>query len=289
MPGRNRSCCSAVPYAISVGASRFSPMWLTRAGACARAYSSAQMICWSSDAPRPPASTGHPSPMKPALPSSCSHATRTSKPTSSSPGPPRPFSSAYSPTTWSASHVATSRRKRSSSSVSSTSAMRSGRHLGGEGHELDAHAVGVGQEQEVDAGAGARLLDHGGAAGDEVLRGGLEVVDVERQVGEAHLVAHRRRRAAHPGLGEVEQLDLHGVVLDELRRDLHRSGHLEAALETGRDVAVELEALDLVEAEPVAEEAQRPLEIAHAEPHVRRPVVPHVRVPPAPCACARRT
>ena len=81
-------------------------MWLTRAGACARAYSSAQITCWSIVAPSPPCSTGQPTPMKPALPSSCSQATRTSKPTSSSPGPPRPRSSAYSPTTWSASQAA---------------------------------------------------------------------------------------------------------------------------------------------------------------------------------------
>ena len=38
--GRNRACCSGVPYAISVGPSRSSPRWLTRRGASARAYSS---------------------------------------------------------------------------------------------------------------------------------------------------------------------------------------------------------------------------------------------------------
>ena len=74
----------------------------------------------------------------------------------------------------------------------------------------------------------------------------------------------------------MQQLDLHGVVLDELRHDPHRARHLEAAVEPGRGVAVELEALGLLEAEPVAEEPQRPLEIAHAQAHVRRPVVPHV-------------
>ena len=61
--------------------------------------------------------------------------------------------------------------------------------------------------------------------------GGVEVVDVERQVGEAELVAACRRRPADAGLDEVQQLDLHGVVLDELRHDPHRPGHLEAALE----------------------------------------------------------
>ena len=45
-------------------------MWFTRAGASARAYSSAQMICCARVAPRPPCSTGHPSPMNPARPSS---------------------------------------------------------------------------------------------------------------------------------------------------------------------------------------------------------------------------
>ena len=68
-------------------------------------------------------------------------------------------------------------RKRSSSSVSSTSAMVRRPSSSRQGHELDAHTVGVGQEQEVDARAGARLLDHGGAAVDEVLRGRVEVVD----------------------------------------------------------------------------------------------------------------
>src|SRR5262249_1362907 len=152
-------------------------------------------------------STGHPRPMNPALPSSCSHATRTSKPTSSSPGPPRPFSSAYSPTTWSASQSATSRRNCSSSSESSTSTMWSGgRHSGGNCHQLDPHAVGVGEEQQVDAGTLARVLDDGGAAVDEPLGGHLEVADVEGEVREPHLVAHRGRRAADARLDEMQQL-----------------------------------------------------------------------------------
>ncbi len=74
-------------------------MWLTRAGASAWEYSSAQMICWATDAPRPPCEVGQPSPIQPASPSTRSQSTRMSKPTSSSPGPPRPFNEANSPTT----------------------------------------------------------------------------------------------------------------------------------------------------------------------------------------------
>ena len=69
-------------------------MWFTRPGASARAYSSAQMICWPTVALRPPCSVGQPRPIQPASPSTFSQRSRMSKPTSSSPGPPRPFSEA---------------------------------------------------------------------------------------------------------------------------------------------------------------------------------------------------
>ena len=88
--GRKRPCCSSVPKAISVGASRCSPMWFTRPGRSARAYSSANITCCISVAPRPPCSLGQPSPIQPASPSTRSHARRTSNPSCSRPGPPRP-------------------------------------------------------------------------------------------------------------------------------------------------------------------------------------------------------
>src|SRR4029078_925520 len=63
-----------------------------------------------------------------------------------------------------------------------------------------------------------------------------------------------------------------------------RSGHLETAIEPLGRGAIELEALGFLEAESVAEDPQRASEVTHAQPHVRRPVVPHVDRPP--CAGA---
>ena len=117
MPGRKRWHCSGVPCSMSVGPSRFSPMWLTRPGASARAYSSAQMICWPTVALRPPCSTGQPRPIQPASPSRRSQRSRISKPISSSPGPPRPLRVANSPTMLAASQAWASARKTSSSTV----------------------------------------------------------------------------------------------------------------------------------------------------------------------------
>src|SRR5690606_9520332 len=116
MPGRKRCFCSSLPNAIRVGASSPSPMWPSRPGPPARAYSSCQITCWISDAPRPPASRGQPSPIQPASPSRRSHARRSSIIACSSPGPPRPRSAANGPVRWAASHACTSRRNASSSS-----------------------------------------------------------------------------------------------------------------------------------------------------------------------------
>src|SRR5262245_41002295 len=53
---------------MSVGASRYSPMWLSRPGPPARAYSSKKMTWRATLAPPPPCSTGQPSPIQLALP-----------------------------------------------------------------------------------------------------------------------------------------------------------------------------------------------------------------------------
>ena len=73
----------------------------TRPGAAARAYSSLKMTCWVMVAPRPPCSTGHPRQVHPPSARTFSHRRRTSKPKVSSPEPPRPPSSANSPTRFS--------------------------------------------------------------------------------------------------------------------------------------------------------------------------------------------
>ena len=58
--------CASLPNAISVGPSSSSPMWPSRAGAPARAYSSGKITCSASVAPRPPYSRGQPSTLQPA-------------------------------------------------------------------------------------------------------------------------------------------------------------------------------------------------------------------------------
>ena len=216
-------------------------MWLTRAGACARVYSSAQITCWSRVAPRPPNSTGQPRPMNPALPSSCSHATANVEADVLVAGTAAPLQLRV----LTDDVVGQPGRDVAPEARVVVGELDVGHRQARERHELDPHAVGVGQEQEVDPGTRPRLLDHGRAALDEVRGGGLEVVDVERQVGEPDLVAHRGRRAVDVRIDEVQQLDLHRVVLHELRHDLHRPRHLEAPLESGGVVAVHLETLDL--------------------------------------------
>ena len=77
-------------------------------------------------------------------------------------------------------------------------------------HQLDARAVGVGDEHEVahravgivDLRAGR--VDDAAAARDELRRDLVDVVDVERQVGQAELVARRRRRTDHTALRVVD-------------------------------------------------------------------------------------
>src|SRR6476619_2905825 len=74
------------------------------------------MTCWSSVTSRPPYSRGHDRQVQPAAPSARSQARRSSKSACSSPGPPRPRTTANSPSSCPVSHSRASRRKRSSSS-----------------------------------------------------------------------------------------------------------------------------------------------------------------------------
>ena len=74
--GRKRRCGAGVPNAISVGPSSSSPKWFTRAGTPDRAYSSSKTTWCSSDAPRPPCSTGQPRQVQPAAARCRSQASR---------------------------------------------------------------------------------------------------------------------------------------------------------------------------------------------------------------------
>src|SRR4029453_1887723 len=65
---------------------------------------------------RPPYSCGQPMPIQPPLPSSRSHAARSSNSSCSSPGPPRPRTAANSPVNRSSSQSRAGRRNASSSS-----------------------------------------------------------------------------------------------------------------------------------------------------------------------------
>ena len=244
-------------------------MWFTRAGASARAYSSAQMTCCASVAPRPPCTTGHPSPMNPARPSSRSHATRASNPKSSSPGPPRPRSSANSPTTWASSQPALGNQRyrpvgAQYTAFASAVAQRYGR---------DVQEYILWNEPNL-------LVEHQRAVLEQPFRRGVDIGDVEAEMREPELVPPLRRRTDRPWLGELEQLDAQPVALDHLRDHDDVSTRLQRAVETGERVAVELVTVGGLEAETVAIEPHRPLEAAHAETDVRRRVVAaHVRTP----------
>ena len=148
-------------------------MWLTRAGASARAYSSAQMICWSSVAPRPPrldrpAEADEPGLAELVLPRDA-HVEAD-------------VLVAGTAATLQLRVLADDVVGEPGGDVTPEAVVvvgeldvghaSGGRRSGGRGHELDPHAVGIGEEEQVDAGAGARLLDDGRAAVDEVLRGG---------------------------------------------------------------------------------------------------------------------
>lgn len=75
-------------------------MWLTRAGASARAYSSWKAICSSMLAPRPPYSFGQPTQVQPWAAKWRSQARRSAKASCSRPGPPRPLRVAKEPLRW---------------------------------------------------------------------------------------------------------------------------------------------------------------------------------------------
>src|SRR5665213_2719349 len=84
------------------------------------------MTCSTSETPRPPYSAGQPKPIQLARPSSCTHSRRSSKSSCSSPGPPRPRTTANRPSRRSVSHARASARKRSCSAVKRRSIGRRG-------------------------------------------------------------------------------------------------------------------------------------------------------------------
>ena len=191
-------------------------MWLTRAGASARAYSSAQMICCDKVAPRPPCSTGHPSPMNPARPSSRSQRARvepevlvTGTAASAQLGvlpddvlrqPPRDVAPELLVV------------------VRDLDVRHRGVRRWSAAHELDPHAIGVHQEHDVGAEVGTRLIEDERSVFEHPLGSLVDIVHVEAQVREAELVAPLRRRADDAGLVEREQLDAQIAAFDDLRR-----------------------------------------------------------------------
>ena len=90
IPGRKRAFCSAVPNISSVGPTSCSPMWPTRPGASARAYSSWKMTCIDQGRLRPPFSSGQPRPIQPSAPRRCSQAMRSAMNSCWRPEPPLP-------------------------------------------------------------------------------------------------------------------------------------------------------------------------------------------------------
>ena len=105
---------------------------------------------------------------------------------------------------------------------------------------------------------------------EHALRRGIDVVDVEAQMCRTELVPPPRRRSDDAGLVEREELDAQVSPLDHLRRQDHVVVHFEAPVEAGEVFAVELVAFLDLEAEAFAIEAERSIEIAHADADVGR-------------------
>ncbi len=82
--------------------------------------------------------------------------------------------------------------------------------------ELDPDAVGVGDEHQVNSRIGPGARKQGPAALHQPGDGGVDVVDIERQVGDADLSTTGRGLAEGRGAAVVEQLDAHVAVADEL-------------------------------------------------------------------------
>ena len=190
-------------------------MTLTRPGAAARAYSSLKMTCSVMVAPRPPCSTGQPRQVQPPPASTFSQRRRTSKPKVSSPEPPRPPSSANSPTRCSC-------RKSRTSWRNATSSGRSRRSIAGErseagtpdltGRQITAgaavHAGGVGADGRRRHLPAARRDAGGGPPGPEVVQppvGRVARRQVGGEVAEAGGLAGHGRRLGEPAGGLTQR------------------------------------------------------------------------------------
>ncbi len=148
---------------------------------------------------------------------------------------------------------------------------RDGRPSPAEVHQFHADPVGVGAVEKLEGGPaeidgrptrfddGAAELDHPGCGAGHVAHPEGEVGQSELVDGPPFAGAERRR------LLERQELNGGGAAADELRRDVH-VGKFHQAGEFGSDGV----RLRLLEAEGVAVEAQRALQVAHADAEVRK-------------------
>src|SRR5664280_3638263 len=138
-------------------------------------------------------------------------------------------------------------------------------------HQFDPHAVGIGAVHEVEAGAreiegGAGAADHRSPHGLDGRHRAVNVVHPQREVGEAQLI----HRAAHRVAGrarrlESEQFDGAPVAPEHPRLQAHL-----LHLHEGSEFRADLVRPDLLEPEPLAVEAQGPLEIRDADTQMRK-------------------
>src|SRR5918997_1637584 len=110
------------------------------------------MTCRRSERPRPPCSLGQPTQVQPWAPRWRSHASRSSNRACSSPGPPRPRTTAKSRRRLSSRKLRTSSRKARSSALSLRSTPR--RYLTDRQKSTRAPGETVGDVDPPDAGAG---------------------------------------------------------------------------------------------------------------------------------------
>ena len=103
--------------------------------------------------------------------------------------------------------------------------------------------------------------------------GRVAVVDVERQVRQAQLAAAGGRPAVRRRRRVAQQLDGHATRADELRHDLHVALDLDREVEPDGLLAVELVALGGLEAQALAVEAERAVDVGDAEADVGRAVL----------------
>jgi hypothetical protein len=134
-------------------------------------------------------------------------------------------------------------------------------------HELDQLSVGIRDEagRRLPLGkADDRVLEDALAGGAEPVEHGVQVRDAERQVRQAVLM-HRPLRSGRRGRArEVQQLDPHAVAREVLGVELRPLQTQERV----RRLALDVERVLPPEAEQVAVEAQRALEVGDADADV---------------------